>query len=1642
MVLHAAVAVWLSRLGAGEDLPIGTAVAGRTDEALNDLVGFFVNTLVLRTDVSGDPTFVELLDRVRETNLAALAHQDVPFERLVEVLSPARSLARHPLFQVMLTLENTDTAALELPELTAAGLSTAPAAAKFDIELSFREETDSEGAPAGIRLGVVVSADLFDSESARTLAQRLSRVLETVTADPAVPVNAVEMLDESERIRLLQGWNDTDRPVADTTLAELFERQAAASADAVAVSFEGTEWTYAELNARANRLARYLVGLGVGPETVVGVAMQRSLDLVTALLAILKAGGAYLPVDPEYPSDRIAFMLADARPVCVLADASLTEEPRTDLTVPVVEPAEPAVAARAATLDSSDLSDDERTAPLLPAHPAYMIYTSGSTGVPKGVQVPHRGIVNRLAWMQGDHRLRPTDRVLQKTPFGFDVSVWEFFWPLVEGAVLVVARPGGHRDPGYLAGLIRQAGVTITHFVPSMLQGFVQEPAAASCASLRLVFCSGEALSPELRDEFARLLPVPLHNLYGPTEAAIEVTAAPCEPGPVVPIGRPVWNTRVYVLDAGLRPVPTGVVGELYLAGVQLARGYAHRSGLTAERFVACPFEPGGRMYRTGDLVRWTADGQLVYLGRADDQVKIRGFRIEPGEVRAAVAEHPDVAQAALIVREDRPGDLRLVAYVVPGKEAEEELVSSVRAFAEARLPEYMVPSAVVVLDELPVTVNGKLDRAALPAPDYASLATFRGPSTLVEEVLCAAFAEVLGVERVGVDDNFFALGGHSLLAVSLVENLRARGVAVSVRALFTTPTPAGIAAASPGSLFEVPPNLIPEDATEIRPEMLPLVELDQDEIDRICARVPGGARNIADIYPLTPLQEGMFFHHLMAEDGDDVYLLPTVVGFDSRERLDAVLAALQQAVDRHDIYRTAIIWEGLREPVQVVLRDVRVPVTEVVGENGADGVDALLGAADPRMDLGRAPLVRVHIGREPATGRWLALLQVHHIVLDHTGWETLLTEVTAILRDEADLLPEPLPFRDFVATARMGVSRAEHEEHFTRLLSDVTTTTAPFGLLDVHRDGADLGRATMFVEAGLAARVREQARLLGVSPGTLFHVAWGRVLATASGTEDVVFGTVLFGRMSGGTDVERVLGPFMNTLPVRLRAGSADVAEAVTAMQAQLAELLVHEHAPLPLAQSASGVPAPAPLFTSIFNYRHTRSKAERATRDPRSGQDRDASLDGIRTVYDLDRTNYPLDVAVDDLGSGFGITVGVVSPLDPHRVCQLFHTATAGLVEALEQGGGRPLRDVEILDGTGRRELLEAWNDTATPVPQPSVLEMIAGHVARTPDAVAVAYGDTELSYVELSERANRLANHLSTLGVGRESVVGLCLPRGIELVVAILAVWRAGGAYLPIDAGLPVERSAFMLADSNAAVVIGTEDTLGDLPAGRVGLVALDDPMVAAQVDMAPATDPAVPVLPDQMAYVIYTSGSTGTPKGVHVGHSGLTNLALAQIEHFRVTPESRVLLFASPSFDASVSELAMALGAGATAVAGDADEMLPSGGLGGLGGLVERHQVTHLTLPPVVLGALDDGELTSVTTLVTAGEALGRETAARWARGRRLVNAYGPTETTVCATMSKPLTPDTEVRIGSPVANARVYVLDEWLRPVPVGVAGEL
>ncbi|MGL4962893.1 MAG: condensation domain-containing protein, partial [Inquilinus sp.] len=906
-----------------------------------------------------------------------------------------------------------------------------------------------------------------------------------------------------------------------------------------------------------------------------------------------------------------------------------------------------------------------------------------------------------------------------------------------------------------LSALLREAAVSHVVLPPPILATLRPEDVPQSC----VLIVAGDRCPPDLVGQWAA--GHRMFNAYGPTEATVCATTSQTLSGAVEPpIGAPIWNTRVYVLDGNLRPVPVGVSGELYIAGAGLARGYLGRAGLTSERFVACPFGgPGERMYRTGDVARWRPDGELEYQGRADQQVKLRGYRIEPGEVEAALLSHAGVGQSAVVLREDRPGEKRLVGYVVARPGAEPE-VGSLRAHAAERLPEYMVPSAVVVLPALPLTPNGKLDRRALPEPagDAYARPAYEPPRGETEHILARQWQELLRVERVGRNDNFFELGGHSLLAVQLMERLRTLDLGIGIRSLFENPTLAGLAAtAGEDRQVPAPENVIGPLTTTITPDMLPLIDLTQSDIDRIVAQVPGGVSNIQDIYALSPLQDGILFHHLLAADGDP-YLMVARMRFADRALMDRYIDAVQQVVDRHDILRTAFVWDGLSVPAQVVWRRAPLSVTDLELDPAAGpAVEQLTRRFDPRryrMDLTRAPQLQFVAAREPETGSWLLLVLQHHLTGDHSTVEILQAEIEAVLAGRWSDLGPAHPFRNLVAQARFGVSQDEHERFFREMLSEMEEPTTPFGLADAHLDGSDIDEAHRMLPQSLNDRLRAQARRLGVTLASLCHLAWGQVIARTAGRERVVFGTVLFGRMQAGSGADRAMGMFINTLPLRLELDGTGVEESARQAHARLAGLLRHEHASLALAQRCSGVVSPTPLFSALLNYRHN-SISNAGTTGPAAG---------IEWLGAEERTNYPFGLSVEDSGDALGLTAQAVRPLAPDWICAAMQRVLEAMADALERAPGTPVRDLDLLSVEERARLLSGWNATGHAVPVETVPDLFEAQVRRTPDAVALVHGDEVVSYAELNRRANRLAHVLIGRGIGPESVVGIALPRSV--------------------------------------------------------------------------------------------------------------------------------------------------------------------------------------------------------------------------------------------------------------------------------------
>ncbi|WP_175213181.1 non-ribosomal peptide synthetase, partial [Achromobacter aegrifaciens] len=1636
-LFHLAWALVLARTTGKADVVFGTVLFGRMQggEGAERALGMFINTLPIRIKLGSRGVLQSL--REVHAGLTGLMHHEHASLSLAQRCSGLPGGT--PLFSALLNYRHSVAQDADATVRAWEGMKVLGGEERtnYPVDMS----VDDLG--QGFELVGQVHRSVGAQRQCDYMQAALIGIVEGLSNHPQRAVGEVEVLTHSEQ-QQLRGWGVNAHRYPDAEpVHRLIERRVRDYPHASALLFGDESLTYAELNLQANRLAHRLIRLGVGPDVRVGIAVERSIEMVVGLLAILKAGGAYVPLDPGYPVDRLAYMMEDSEIRLLLTQREVRDR------LPALDGLE------VLELETLDVADESGNDPRVDVHGenlAYVIYTSGSTGRPKGVGIPHHSLVEHAQVAVDFFGLTKADRMLQFATLNFDGCIEQLFPPLIQGASVVLRGPALWDSSTFhqelMAKQISVVDITTAYWL-LLVQDFARQ-GVRDYGALRQVHAGGEAMPPEGLNAWraAGLERIRLLNTYGPTEATVTASTLDCQPyvnasKPLplqMPIGTPLAGRELRVVDADFNLAPQGVSGELLIGGELLARGYLGRADLSAERFVADPFgEAGGRLYRTGDLVRWNAEGQLEYLGRIDHQVKIRGLRIELGEVEAQLLSQPEVREAVVVAR-DGPGGARLVGYV-SAQVGNTVDVGELRERLGRQLPDYMVPGAIVVLESLPLNANGKVDRKALPEPGLESMRAYEAPQGEVEQVLAAIWSEVLGVERVGRQDNFFELGGHSLLALSVLERMRAQGLAVQVRTLFQQPELAGfaqaVAQAEDRHDVVVPPNLIPAGCTAIEPEMLTLLELDAREIGWIEAVVPGGAVNIQDIYPLAPLQEGILFHHVLEQQGD-AYVTPCLLSFDSRERLERFIDSFNRVIARHDILRTAVLWEGLREPVQVVQRQAHLQI-EWLQEAGTDSAaDRLNAHVDPRrhrIDVRQAPMIRAVAARDTVQGRWLLQLPSHHLVLDHTTLELIVQEIAQIQQGQEAALPVPVPFRRFVAQARLGISRAEHEAFFTKMLGEVDEPTAPFGLLDVQGDGSEIEEEKLTLEAELCADIRRQTQRHGVSAASLFHLAWALVLAKTTGKADVVFGTVLFGRMQGGEGAERALGMFINTLPIRVKLSGRSVQQCLREVHAGLTGLMHHEHASLSLAQRCSGMPGGAPLFSALLNYRYNVAPDIDATTP---------GWEGMTALGGEERTNYPISMSVDDLGRGFVLVSQAHRSVGAQPQCEYMKAALAGMVKALSNGQQQAIGEVELLTDF-EQQRLQRWAENTRHYPAVEPVHRLIEQQARErPHATALVFGRESLSYGELNEQANRVAHRLTRLGVGPEVKVGIAVERSTEMVVGLLAILKAGGAYVPLDPEYPVERLAYMMDDSGIRLLLTQRAVRNRLPTLH-GLTVLE--FDGLDVKDEPGHDPQVPIHAENLAYVIYTSGSTGRPKGASICHDALSRCMTWMQEMYALTAADAVLHKAPFSFDVSVWEIFWPLTVGVRlVVANPGDHRDPQRIID----LIVKHEITTLNFVPAMLQAfLDQAGIEKQTRLryvICGGDAMPLTTQREVLRrltGVSLQNLYGPTETTIhvtqwtCQEEGNNLVP-----IGRPISGTRAYVLDESLKWAPQGVAGEL
>ena len=1629
MTLLAAFQTLLYRYTGQEDIAVGAPIAGRDRAEIEGLIGFFVNTLVLRTEVSGTLAFRELLGRVRGVCLDAYSHKDLPFEKLVEELQPHRNLSHNPLFQVTFQLNNVPRPLLKLPAIDVEEMQLDGGIAKFDLSLSMSDRGE------GIAGRLQYNTDLFDEATITRMLGHFQTLLEGIVADPDRRICDLAILSETERRQVLVEWNGTKREYPkDKCVHQLFEEQAKRTPEAVAVVIEDQQLTYRELNRRANRIARRLQRLGVGADILVGLCVERSVELVIGILAILKAGGAYVPLDPSYPNDRLEFMLKDSDVSVLLTQKHVVAN------LPAHEAA--VVYLDVEHLDgfsAEHLGDANLESHANPDSLAYVIYTSGSTGKPKGALITHYNVVRLFQSTKEWFAFDSSDVWTLFHSYAFDFSVWEIWGALLNGGRLVVVPHAVSRSPEEFAALVKQNGVTVLNQTPSAFRQLIPcliSNLAPERSALRWVIFGGEALELQslqswfdcYGDEPARLI-----NMYGITETTVHVTYRPMTQADIKlkvgnVVGRPIPDLKVYVLDAHQQLQPPGIPGEIYVGGAGVANGYLHRPELTAERFIADPFsgDPRARLYRSGDLARWLPNGELEYLGRIDDQVKIRGYRIELGEIEAVLNRHVQVRETMVLAREDTPGDKRLVAYIV----AEDELtVEELRGRLSAALPDYMVPSAFVRLRSFPLTSNGKIDRAALPSPDQTGREfgqRYVGSRTAIESTLCEIFGAVLRVDKIGIQDNFFELGGHSLLATQVMARIRgALSVELPLRRLFEHPTVYGL-------------------ATIISAER---------QTPRTCRLPPIRTASRSGDVPLSFAQQRLWFIDQL-EPESSAYNVHGAWRINGPLDVMALQRSVNEIVRRHEVLRTTFVTvDG--EAVQHVEPSMTLSSNLVnLSELAESEREFALGSYVKEefrapFDLARGPLLRVSL-LKLANDDHVLLLTMHHIVSD--GWSVgvLFRELSRLYEafaagNASPLENLPIQYADYAVWQRgwlQGDVLEAQLVYWRRQLENLTVLQLP----------TDRQRPTVQRYRGAKARINFDTtltkKLWALSRGenaTLYITllaAFQIFLSRYSGQEDIAVGSPIAGRSM--PELEGLIGFFANTLVLRGDlSGNPSFREFLHRMRNVALDAYTHQD--LPFEKLVEDLRPRrdlnvSPLFQVMFVLQN----------DPRE----DLKLKGLAaSSISINSETAKFDLLLSLRENKLGLVGTLEYDTDLfdsttiERMLGQFETLLNGIVANPDQR----LQQLPLLTDTQRHQLLVLWNDTTKQYPRHlCVHQLFEEQAERSPDRIAVVFENRQMTYRDLDVRSNQLAHYLRKHGVGAKSLVGVCLERSMEMVVALVAVLKAGGAYLPLDPSSPPERLRLMVEQAGASILLTQKSLVSRLPAAEAACHCLDslDQFLAQEKRERLGHTSS----PEDAAYVLFTSGSTGVPKGVLMEHRPLVNLLSWQAKTLACPDGARTLQFAPLSFDVSFQEIFSALCSGGTLVMiGEEERRDPRVLLNRL----KEKEVERLFLPFIALqqlaeAAQDDAvDIASLREIIAAGEQLqATQPIADLFAGLpncRLYNQYGPTESHVVtsfALASDPADWPSLPPIGRPIANSRIYILDGCLQPVPIGVTGEL
>ncbi|OYN81208.1 non-ribosomal peptide synthetase [Mycolicibacterium sphagni] len=1594
MVLLAAFSALVHRYTHADDFLVAAPVLNRNS---GDVIGYYGNTVALRMRPNRWGTFRELVSEARDAAVGAFAHQRVNLDRVVRELNPDRRYGVERMARVGFGMREPGGDGFNPP-----GVECRRAEFRGQFaQLPLGVMVELTGGEAEVEVEYLT--EMIDPRLARQFLDSFTVLLDDALAAPDRVLADLALLDEADAAWLYQVSHGEPFDCPAMTLGDLIAERASRQPDTTAVAYEGRRYTYREINEAANRHAHWLVAQGIGAEDRVAVLLDKSPELVITALGIAKAGAVYLPVDPEYPADRIAYILADADPKMVVREPIAGTE----------------------DLPARDPAPSDLLRPLGPDNTAYLIYTSGSTGLPKGVPVPHRPVADYFRWFAQEYQIGPDDRLLQVASPSFDVSIGEIFGVLAQGARLVIPRGDGLRDIGYLTDLLQREAITSMHFVPSLLGLFLSLPGVEQWRTLRRVPIGGEALPGELADKFHATFDALLHNFYGPTETVINASRFKVEgrqgPG-VVPIGTPKINTTIHLLDDALRPVPVDVIGEIYIGGTQLAHGYYNRPVLTAERFVADPFNPGGRLYRSGDLARRNHNGDLEFVGRADEQVKIRGFRIELGEVAAAVTVDPSVGNAVVIAAELPQIGKSLIAYMTPAP-GEFVDIERIKARVAAALPDYMVPAAYVVVEDVPVTANGKLDRAALPEPEIGPAVEYRAPVTETEREVAALFARLLGADEVGCDDSFFALGGHSLLATKLVAAIREDcRVEVGVRDVFEH--------GAVGELATLIDELRKGQPNSARPALV--------------------ARADSQRAALSAAQLRSWFQYRV--DGPSpVNNIPFAARLTGPCDVDALVAAVRDVVTRHEILRT--VYREIDGVPHQVLEDAdAIGVRHLRGPDG-DWLTAQLDAERAhRFELEAELPIRIAVLSTP--GEIVLSMVVHHIAADHWSAGVLFTDVLTAYRarrqgSAPSWQPLPIQYRDYAAWQVELLSDTElmdaQRQYWTRQLDGLPEDT---GLRP------DLPRPPMAGGSGAAiplrfdAQVRERltalSRELGITEFMLLQTAVAVVLSKAGGGQDIPLGTPVAGRTD--TELDSLVGFFVNILVLRNDlSGNPTLRE--TLVRARDMALAAYANQDLPFDRVVDAVnPVRSlsrnPLFQVVVHVREELPENQLIE----AGADGETRFTALEPTFDVAHADLSVNFFVGD--DGYRGHVIYRTELYQPSTMQRFTAWLGRVIEVFATDADTSLRDVNLLDDLEYDQVLAQSRGPVSPADRArTVPELLEASRAWGTGRVALRCGDQQLDYSALHHRSDRFAHLLARHGVQPGSLVGMSMRRGIDLVVALVGIMKAGAGFFPLDPGYPVTRKQLMLDDVAPKVVVVTAEAADAMPAtDGVTLISTDDPAVRAELDATDPVAPLAPPRPDDPMYLMFTSGSTGKPKGVVGTHRAMSTRLTWQLKHYPVAGEDIRLAQAPMTFLEGCIETLAGLVAGSTLIVADDVEHRDAEALAGL---IERHSVVQVTGVASLVSALVDSTPDAVRglrRLVTCGEPVNVSLLQRLvacvgdSTTTELLNAIGATETSG-ALIRGPLDLPTP-KLGKPMEGSQVYLLDDALQPVPVGVVGEL